>query len=1179
MAPAFSFYLSGDVDVPLQVHVAELRGLLPEYRSPGIVAAAEAEADAVAAAAAALAGRGGGGTATAADPQALLRPPPSAAGTAALDAARRAPASALYVQARVVAPSAVVLSGAAATAGAGATAPPAPPPQYGSLLGLDSRTAFADAAPGGAAWREWLPLVVKVRDLPADARLEVLLWRVTCGGGGAEEDDGGGNEQQQQQQQGDPAAASAPRVVAAAGMRLFNKRGRLKTGLQRLQLVEGAAVARLASPAADATSPAASDTAPVVDRLPLAPDGKRPLRERGPAAQSEHLQKLHARGEVPAVAWLDGLARREAALTLAADGARRAARPALELAVVLPSFPHAVLHQQPPVGAVGAALAAGTASAAAAQAQEQARAAAAAAAASAAATAAAAAAAAAAGEDRQPPPTSVSSAATAAAIAAATNMAAASAAAASYGGAPPLLPPLLPSTAATSAGGAAAAANGDDDGATGLPPAPVPRALYDTEVGMDNPCEAKAAKLARSLQRHRRGAGGAAGSAAPGAASGAAASGGAPGNAAAANQALLLDSALRPNGDERRRIAAVLASPPDRPLSQDERELLWRFRVALSADPRALTRFLRSAVDWRDADDASQARLLMARWAPVSLADALELLSPAYRDEAVRAHAVAALARKPDAELLRYLLQLVQALRFEPGSGLGGGGGGTGGGAGASSSGGALAAAAAGADRSPLARLVVSRAARSAPLATLLHWCLFAEWEDPEFGPRASAVHGALVEALTTGGGGGGGGSTSGWRGDAGRPILGGEAVWEAIRRQTDMIAQLGYVVTQLKKSGLRAAKATEKLRTLLSPADGPCGELASAVLPSPLDPSEVLLEGLVPEECFCFKSAQLPVMLVFRASSPCPADWACGSGASAGAAGQQQPGHDDAASSGGPGPQTTPPPPPPPPRRRGLVKLIYKKGDDLRQDQFVLQMIALMDDLLKREGLDLRLSPYRVLPTGADEGLVEFVPSSPLSRVLQEHRTVHRWLLAQRKGANADPNAPYGLRRDVLDAFVRSCAGYCVATYILGVGDRHLDNLMLRPDGRLFHIDFGFILGADPKPFPPPMKLCREMIEAMGGAGGSEFLLFRTLCCEAYNCLRKSAPLLLSLFHLMAASGVAAVRRSPEGAALHVRQKLQLEFSDEQAVAWMQSLIDESSSALMPQVIEATHRFAQYWR
>lgn len=47
----------------------------------------------------------------------------------------------------------------------------------------------------------------------------------------------------------------------------------------------------------------------------------------------------------------------------------------------------------------------------------------------------------------------------------------------------------------------------------------------------------------------------------------------------------------------------------------------------------------------------------------------------------------------------------------------------------------------------------------------------------------------------------------------------------------------------------------------------------------------------------------------------------------------------------------------------------------------------------------------------------------------------------------------------------------------------RHLDNLLLQDDGRLFHVDFGFILGKDPKPFPPPMKLCKEMVEAMGGA------------------------------------------------------------------------------------------------
>jgi phosphatidylinositol 3-kinase len=52
----------------------------------------------------------------------------------------------------------------------------------------------------------------------------------------------------------------------------------------------------------------------------------------------------------------------------------------------------------------------------------------------------------------------------------------------------------------------------------------------------------------------------------------------------------------------------------------------------------------------------------------------------------------------------------------------------------------------------------------------------------------------------------------------------------------------------------------------------GPCSELLTSRVPLPLNP-HLLLEGLVPEECTCFRSAMLPVKLSYRLN-PKAIDW-----------------------------------------------------------------------------------------------------------------------------------------------------------------------------------------------------------------------------------------------------------------------------------------------------------------
>ena len=54
---------------------------------------------------------------------------------------------------------------------------------------------------------------------------------------------------------------------------------------------------------------------------------------------------------------------------------------------------------------------------------------------------------------------------------------------------------------------------------------------------------------------------------------------------------------------------------------------------------------------------------------------------------------------------------------------------------------------------------------------------------------------------------------------------------------------------------------------------------------------------------------------------------------------------------------------------------------------------------------------------------------------------------------------------------------------------------------------------------------------------------------------------------------------RRPPSAPRALQEKLRPELRDEEAALWMTQVLADSASALMPQVLEKAHQWAQYWR
>ena len=191
------------------------------------------------------------------------------------------------------------------------------------------------------------------------------------------------------------------------------------------------------------------------------------------------------------------------------------------------------------------------------------------------------------------------------------------------------------------------------------------------------------------------------------------------------------------------------------------------------------------------------------------------------------------------------------------------------------------------------------------------------------------------------------------------------------LKRQLNFIEKLVQLMKVVARENGNRKKKIERLQSLLSDVETfKITFTPDNPLPLPLDPS-IQITGIIPEKATLFKSALMPSLLVFSTTD------------------------------------------------NTEYFAIFKHGDDLRQDQLILQMITLMDKLLRRENnLDLKLTPYRVLATSSKHGLVQYMESISVAEVLNAEGSIQNYF-RRIAPSNSTPN---GISSEVMDAYVKSC-------------------------------------------------------------------------------------------------------------------------------------------------------------
>lgn len=194
------------------------------------------------------------------------------------------------------------------------------------------------------------------------------------------------------------------------------------------------------------------------------------------------------------------------------------------------------------------------------------------------------------------------------------------------------------------------------------------------------------------------------------------------------------------------------------------------------------------------------------------------------------------------------------------------------------------------------------------------------------------------------------------------------------------------------------------------------------------------------------------------------------------------------------------------------IIKFLIKKDKDLRKEQLIACLIDLL--LYKLNDLNLQMIPsYRIIMLNDDVGVVEYVENSyTLRSINNKGYTLQNYILNLNVNTTLDT---------IKTRFVHSLSISSALAYIIGLGDRHLDNIMINSAGQIFHIDYGYVMNNPIKLFNiPEIKLTSDIIDFLGGNNSLYYQEFKKLIVKIYNLYRANKNILYIYFKFICDAG-----------------------------------------------------------